>query len=482
MKKTLLSLTAALAAFTLCADHTEFFDAGDFDTKAPYGSGANGISVGGNSTKTWNEKEGTVKIALKPGKSGAIALFRLNGTTRLICSLDITIRAKMRGMGKVRFEFSENPKSKAHSRTVTLTEKWQDLTLQLPSTEGDATLLILRLMGENAWVELDRLSVQSCHDETLIQAPVGALVVKPKSTVPPQIFTAAPMDVKGKFCRHDEVGDKHLETPAETLAGKVAYPAFTAAADGHHRIVFTTGGSNAVRDVIVAPAAEVDALNAAAKKVDLKGKPMRILYLADSLTDYNRHRNHPAILTGLLAQYNPGKVMFHNAACGGDQNVRIAARLADRGVYRGYMYDELWKRKYDVIILFLGQNDTVAFKESNYTKPQFSIAKVDSAMRTIIAAVKKHNPGARIIITSGVSTPVSKNPAYHFGVPELVEAYNECAAKVAKETGAEYLDYYTPMKAIPEEEKVKLFVADRVHLSPAGHRYIALKTLEYLGR
>ena len=88
----------------------------------------------------------------------------------------------------------------------------------------------------------------------------------------------------------------------------------------------------------------------------------------------NRHRNHPAILAGLLAQYNPGKVMFHNAACGGDQNARIAARLADRGVYRGYMYDELWKRKYDVIILFLGQNDTVAFKESNYTKPQFPIA------------------------------------------------------------------------------------------------------------
>ena len=57
--------------------------------------------------------------------------------------------------------------------------------------------------------------------------------------------------------------------------------------------------------------------------------------------------------------------------------------------------------------------------------------------------------------------------------------YDESFLAFMKETGAEYLDYYTPMKAIPEEEKVKLFVADRVHLSPAGGRFVADEILKY---
>ena len=43
------------------------------------------------------------------------------------------------------------------------------------------------------------------------------------------------------------------------------------------------------------------------------------------------------------------------------------------------------------------------------------------------------------------------------------------------------MDLYTPMKALKNKPAL-LKATDGVHLSPAGHDYVALKTLEYLSK
>jgi lysophospholipase L1-like esterase len=263
--------------------------------------------------------------------------------------------------------------------------------------------------------------------------------------------------------------------------GKATYRSFTAGQEGFHRIAYTSGGASAIRDFVITPQEEINVLEAAAKKVDLKGKPMRILYLADSLSDNDRDHNHASLTAGLLDKFNPGMVTYRNAGVGGDQIGRIFSRLKSRGGYRGYVYDALWDEQYDLIIIFVGQNDTVAFKETNFSKPQLSLERVNEAMRGTIDFIRKRS-NARIIITSGVSTPPSLLPHYKFGIPQHVEAFNACVQKIAADCNVEFLDLYTPLKAIPDEKKIELFVPDRVHLSLKGHRFVALKVLEYLGK
>ena len=53
--------------------------------------------------------------------------------------------------------------------------------------------------------------------------------------------------------------------------------------------------------------------------------------------------------------------------------------------------------------------------------------------------------------------------------------------KLSAEFQFPYLDIYTPMKALPDQEKAALFRAgDGVHLTSAGHEFVALKELEFL--
>ena len=84
------------------------------------------------------------------------------------------------------------------------------------------------------------------------------------------------------------------------------------------------------------------------------------------------------------------------------------------------------------------------------------------------------------MLVSGFSTPVNNHKSVRFGVPELISQYNECAKAAAKKHGVEYFDINSEFAKFSNDEKLKLYNDDLIHLSPAGHRMTALKYLEFI--
>jgi lysophospholipase L1-like esterase len=418
-----------------------------------------------------------VNFSLKKNVKSGYASFRLYRTARQFAGQNFTIHVRLKGKGEASFLFDGGKESEK----ITVQENWKNYVFNIKAPAVDRLTLRFGLHGEASEVQFDDLSVHVLNQDTVIVGPVGALPVAPGSKVPEQTFRVYPHDVKGEFIHYRSASKQERITRTPSLMGKATYRSFTAGQEGFHRIAYTSGGASAIRDFVITPQEEINVLEAAAKKVDLKGKPMRILYLADSLSDNDRDHNHASLTAGLLDKFNPGMVTYRNAGVGGDQIGRIFSRLKSRGGYRGYVYDALWDEQYDLIIIFVGQNDTVAFKETNFSKPQIPITEVDKRMRSIISKIRK-NSDARIVLVSGVCTPVNTLSAYHFGVPELVNAYNAAIKKIADELELGYIDLYTPLQAVPEAERVKLFRPDRVHLSPAGHLFVAEEYLKYLGK
>ena len=228
--------------------------------------------------------------------------------------------------------------------------------------------------------------------------------------------------------------------------------------------------------------------DAIAKQIKIE-KPVSILYLGDSLTHFSIGRNHVDKVGYFLNKFNPDKVKVWNYACGGDDIERVVQRL--HGTARGRWknrYHDLWARKYDWAIVFLGHNDTKASSATGYKDPMVPPAKQKAAYQELIGELKKRGI-TRIILFSSTSSnyDVCKQNAAkikdrihsRFGDPVHQEAFNRVLQELAKENNLEYLDLYTGMKALPDKASL-LKPTDGVHLSDKGHDYVALKTLEYL--
>ena len=215
--------------------------------------------------------------------------------------------------------------------------------------------------------------------------------------------------------------------------------------------------------------------------------PIDILYIGDSLTDFYRGGNHVDIVNYFLKKNGSG-VTFHNYACRGDSIVRVVNRFnqAPKVPFPKH-YKGLWDRKYDAAFVLLGANDSVLRLESG--KMAVPPEDVEKKYRELFEIFKKH--GIRKVVL--VSPASSNYPACRvngkkriaakkgglFGVPENIEAFAAVMKKLSDEYQFPYLDIYTPMKAMPE--KASLFnPGDGVHLTPAGHEFVALKELEFL--
>ena len=66
-----------------------------------------------------------------------------------------------------------------------------------------------------------------------------------------------------------------------------------------------------------------------------------------------------------------------------------------------------------------------------------------------------------------------------FGIPENIESFAAVVRKLSEEYHYPYLDLYSATRNLPD--KAKLFnPGDGIHLTPAGHEFVALKELEFL--
>ena len=235
-------------------------------------------------------------------------------------------------------------------------------------------------------------------------------------------------------------------------------------------------------------------------------KQVNILYLGDSLADFDRGSNHVDKLQARFDAKAPGKIKISNFAIRGDYIERMMDRMnGKKGTYALKRYEGIWNNSYDWAIVSLGHNDTRARSDTDFTVPLLTDAQVRSGFKDLIALLQSKGV-KRIILRSAASCNfevTSKNAvkrlaaikagkikpkkgkapaATRFGDPKFLEAFNAIMEELASaDPAVEYFDIYTGMKSM--SDKASLFRAtDGVHLSPKGHEYVAGVEYTYLSK
>lgn len=237
------------------------------------------------------------------------------------------------------------------------------------------------------------------------------------------------------------------------------------------------------------PAGRLAEFDAAAQKIKFP-KPAKILYLGDSLTDFDRGFNHTDIADFFLNKFTSGQAEVYNYAVRGEDIQRLSQRLAGQARDRFKdRYQGMFDHQYDIAFIFLGHNDTKTHSAKNFTEPVIPLAQVKTLYQQVIDRLKKEGV-KRIILMSSSSSNYdvclansikSNRPRTRFGEPKHLEAFNAVLQELVKENKLEYLDVYNPTRNHPD--KPGLFNPnDGVHLSVAGHQAIALEVLRYLAQ
>lgn len=241
------------------------------------------------------------------------------------------------------------------------------------------------------------------------------------------------------------------------------------------------------------PKKEWEEIDGNAQKIKL-ARPLRILYLGDSLSDYDRGRNYTDKVDYWLNLHNPGQASFRNAGVGGDTIESLYNRLTGgKYTWRQYMYEGLFGQPYDYIFIFLGHNDT----RRHYSPKTGSYQPVEpdkqqKMLSATIEFLRSKTPAKIVLITPASSDypqclkaaePAKKagQPYVIFGEPERLDKYCEVLRGAASEFKVGLLDLYTPMKTLPEKETC-FTKPDGVHLTSRGNNYIAARIIEYLAK
>ena len=226
--------------------------------------------------------------------------------------------------------------------------------------------------------------------------------------------------------------------------------------------------------------------------------PVNILYLGDSLSDFDRGSNHVDRLQGLLDTHQPGAGRIFNYAVRGDYIERLVKRLEGRkGTYELLRYADIWSRTYDLALVFLGHNDTRAYNDTDFAEPFMADEKVRAGYHRLIDILRGQGVG-RIILVSPASPnfelccsnavkslqriadgKADKKRVARFGDPKLLDGFIKVVRAVAAERGLEYLDFHDRMAALPDKASY-VRPTDGVHLTQKGHVWISAREFEYL--
>lgn len=264
----------------------------------------------------------------------------------------------------------------------------------------------------------------------------------------------------------------------------------SAGAAGTTRVIVAHPETGAAAETVVdvMDPARFDALDRAARDVRLAG-PLRILYLGDSLSDFDRGNNYADKVDAFLERHHPGKATFRNYGVAGDTVLRVWDRMSGaRGAIRPGRYEGLFDTPYDIAFIFLGHNDSKASSEHGYAVPFVPPDQQEAAYRKIVERLRQAGI-PRIVFLSPTSSDFEtckalagrQGNAVHnrFGDPVHLEAFDAVLRKLAAELGVEHLDVYAPTRDDPQ--KARLFREnDGVHLSTLGHQVVAEQILRHL--
>lgn len=334
-----------------------------------------------------------------------------------------------------------------------------------------------------------RMAAQS-DPEVAVAAADALRIVKPGADLPKAVFRSnrpgEEFSVAQLNLNNHRARDAKVKADA---SGVVEFPAVDQGR-GVWEVSAANSGRSATSFFVMEDRAEdFDRSDALAKKVKLK-KSLHILIIGDSLSDFYRGYNYVDRLGFWLNRYNPGMVTIRNASVHGDFVERVRQRLLGtigkaKGVYEQPRYDRLFDEKYDLIFIFLGQNDVRTPKKLNYAKPLTEPKAQYEGLKEIMAFIRERS-GAKIVLISPspccaefieARRAKAKKNFVMFGKPEFVDNYDLVNRRFCKEFGLDYIDILNPMRSHPKLKT--LYVRDGVHLSLAGGRFIADEILKY---
>ena len=230
-------------------------------------------------------------------------------------------------------------------------------------------------------------------------------------------------------------------------------------------------------------------INRMRRSASLLAGKKHLLFLGDSLTDYDRGRNYPSLISCFL----PRSWTFRNAGVGGDDLRKIHARLTGGKVNRPEMYEKLFTPMPDIIFLLCGGNDTKVSFRSGYRKNETPEELQAPLLDQIISELKKRAPKARIVLVSpldsyqpsqkALAEPLVKAGINHnyFGDPVQINKITEKMKHAAQKHGVEFCDAGSVFRAA-EDLQLLHVPDDGVHLSLQGHQLMAEIVLDYLSK
>ncbi|NMA40678.1 MAG: SGNH/GDSL hydrolase family protein [Lentisphaerae bacterium] len=437
--------------------------------------------------------KGVIRLVSAPGRGTVLGRLRLRGRQAEPSGKIYVFSLWARGTGTLHLGGIRQitpPEGKPpyeydwQEEGVTLTGTWQKVsyTLDLSRRMAKYLVMVVELRGEGE-AYLDDVSLETVVQPGAFVSAQTRHLVLPVGKAEDVVFTTQPQATvfvsvtKGK----DDPVCHELTSNAE---GKAVVPGawFVSAEPVDCRIAACLGGAIAHADVAFVTPESFDRSLSLAKGVALT-KPLRILYLGDSLTDFDRGMNYCDKVDFWLNQAFPSLASFRNAGVGGDYITRMEDRMYGRPAHRKEMYDGLWNEKYDLVFIFLGHNDTRTTTESELKAPLVPPEAQDASFRKVVAQIRQHSQ-APIVFISGASMVeeicrrnyekalLTRPNSVLFGLPGHVEAFNDVLQKLGKELGIAYLDVNTPMKNHPDKPSL-FYPTDGVHLSTAGHAFVA---------
>ena len=408
------------------------------------------------------------------------------------------LKMRIRGMGKAVAGFllyperGKAPQIVSSDQTVKLGGSWQDVEFQLDLSEKAMARLapFIELRGEGN-LQMDDVTIARISPNKAGMKLLSSVPVIRRGDPFPELKLSTNLKSTWFFVFSGRKVSRITSSPEGVLV--IPGSAVEEESDTPPSVIAGHGGDTLRLTFNVIDADLYERFEKAAAKMKLK-EPLEILYLGDSLLDFDRGTNAADILNYWLNRGNPGKASFHNFSVRGDSLRRVMTRLQGNPVYRAGAYDGMLKLKPDLVFLWLGQNDTASRSNDDFRTSAISSEEQKKLTSQLMSRLKSAWPAARFVFVSPSSSDSELQHAkairqvksgqknvVRFGDPEKIEAFDRTWCESAKKAGAMYIDIYNPLKNLPD--KKKLFkTGDGVHFNPAGCNLVALLWLEALGR
>ncbi len=397
-----------------------------------------------------------------------------------------------------RYTVNTPPKTRVVSEEFELTDEWKTYTAEIQCLDAGVWRagLLVEVRGENAVVNIASANLTWVQNKQQITAYPRHIVAYPGMKLAADFTLEKDADLKvfdGATFSDAKSTNKSFHVDAAPGVAELGKVDAASHMNSVGRIGVYSNADASAADVMITtlPEDEWKSIDAIASKIKFD-KPQRILFIADSLSDFDRGVNFVDKFEFWLNLHNPHKCFIHNAGIGGNYIEWVFNCLSGKSNYRTHMYNGLMDQEWDRIFIFLGQNDTRHHYQANVGKPDYQPVPEEKHADYLRGAIKllQEKSKAKITLISPISTDweasaksanyaKEKGRAYViFGEPDRVEAYFKTVRDVAAEFNLDVIDIYNPVKEM--KNKSELFTPDGVHLSIKGHNYFSIKLLEYM--